>query len=422
MIPLYAHQKVIIDADPKKCGLFLGTGSGKTRTALELARGRTLVVCPKQQALDHTWEDNAEKAGIKTDLTVISKEKFKKLHETLERFDTVILDEAHFCSGVTTQTKYKKGQQFAKTSQIYESMIAFLKRTEPERLYLCTATPASKPLHVYALAQVLGRTWDYFAFRQKYYYERVLGNRRIWLPRVHNDLKARLVVVVKSLGYIGKLQDFFDVPEQTHTAKYFDLTEKQREAVKLLKIEQADPMVRRCKQRQIENGILYTYDIVNVSGRTERMIRDTKYFPSEKIEYIKERAEEFSKILIFAEYTGQVNLITSELIKEGYNVITVTGQTKNRGVIFKEAEASDACIVVAQAGISSGYELPSFPVVIFSSYSNKYLNYEQGVGRVLRQNHLKKNLYLHLVLKDGIDEQCYKTIQEGKDFAEMITE
>lgn len=400
----------------------MGTGSGKTRTALELAQGKTLVICPKQQALDGTWERNAEKAGITLDMTVISKENFKKECMTLDRFDTVILDEAHFAAGVTPQVRYKKGQQYPKTSQIYDAVLSFVRRTDPERLYLCTATPASKPLHVYALAQILGYMWDYFAFRQKYYYERTLGSRRIWCPRTNQELKENLAQVVKRLGYTGKLQDYFDVPEQVHETKYFDLTESQKKALKKMTIEEADPMVRRTKSRTIENGILYTHKLIMASDRTERLIKDTQFFDSQKIDYILERAEEFDKMLIFAAFTGQVHAIAKALSDEGYHVVTLTGQTKDRATVIQEAEKMEKCIVVAQADVSSGYELPSFPVAIFASYSYRYLNLEQGIGRILRANHLKKNLYLHLVTKGGIDEACYKTIQSGKDFQELLTE
>ena len=53
---LYKHQQIIIDEDKKKCGIFLGTGSGKTRIALLLAQGKILIVAPKTQILDSNWE------------------------------------------------------------------------------------------------------------------------------------------------------------------------------------------------------------------------------------------------------------------------------------------------------------------------------------------------------------------------------
>jgi hypothetical protein len=86
---LFDHQKRIIDDDPKKTGLFLGTGSAKTRTALELARGKTLVICPKTQKEDQNWERENEKWGCGVDLTVISKETFRRDEHILGRFDTV---------------------------------------------------------------------------------------------------------------------------------------------------------------------------------------------------------------------------------------------------------------------------------------------------------------------------------------------
>ena len=61
---LYEHQRKIIAEDKKKCGLFLSTGSAKTRIALLLACGETLVICPKTLAENKTWENEVEKIGI----------------------------------------------------------------------------------------------------------------------------------------------------------------------------------------------------------------------------------------------------------------------------------------------------------------------------------------------------------------------
>ena len=52
----YAHQQKIIDKDLKRRGLFLGTGSGKTRLACQLAKGQTLIICPKTIRDAQVWE------------------------------------------------------------------------------------------------------------------------------------------------------------------------------------------------------------------------------------------------------------------------------------------------------------------------------------------------------------------------------
>ena len=119
---LYAHQQKIVDEDKHYAGLFLGTGAAKTLTALCLARGKTLVICPKTQKEDQNWEREAKKNKLKIDLTVISKEEFKKNASKMSRYDTVIVDEAHTCLGATPNIRYVKKQPIPKTSQIFEEL------------------------------------------------------------------------------------------------------------------------------------------------------------------------------------------------------------------------------------------------------------------------------------------------------------
>ena len=93
MIPLYDHQKRIIDEDRKWAGLFLGTGSSKSRTALELATGTTLIIVPKDLRLEKKFEKECATFGIVKDITVLSKEEFRRDWQKLPYFETVIADE-----------------------------------------------------------------------------------------------------------------------------------------------------------------------------------------------------------------------------------------------------------------------------------------------------------------------------------------
>lgn len=420
MIPLYDHQQRIIRDDPLWTGIFHGTGGAKTRTALELAEGSTLIIVPKQQRLDRTWEKNRDRFGIIANTTVISKEEFRAKWETLPPFVTVIVDEAHTFFGVTPDTRQLHGVQIPKWSQLFVSLNSYIKKHQPKRFYLCTATPVSKPMNVFAIGTLLGKDWDFFRFREKYYISRKVGFRPIWLPKNTKVLKDKLVEVTKSLGYTGKLSDWFDVPEQTPKTVYFDLTDHQKRMMTELRSEESDPMALRSKIRTIENGCIYNMGVVSDSKHIDRMVRKQTIIESAKIPYILERAEEFPKMLIFANYLAQVEAICRALSKEGYKVYALTGSTPDRQYVVENAEMAEACIVVAQCGISSGYELKTFDCVLFASKSYKYLDYEQGLGRVLRADALKKNLYIHLVVRDGMDEACHDTIMEGKDFQEKV--
>jgi superfamily II DNA or RNA helicase len=417
---LYQHQKNIIAENKLKCGLFLGTGSSKTRTALEMAEGSVLVICPKQQKLDELWLRENKKWDTNKDITVISKETFRRDWQTLPMFDTVIIDECHNNFGVTPEVKQRQGKQYPKASQIFEATYNFLKKNPPKRLYLLSATPVSKPMNLWAIAQLFGQKWNFFQFRQKYYTEVRMGQRRIWLAKKDKATKDKMAELVKIFGYTGSLNDFFDVPEQTHKTVKIELGDEQKAALKELLSTEADPLVRRARQRTIENGVLYGKQVETISAKQDQMTSKTTIFPSKKIDYILERAEEFPKLLIFANYKAQIRQIALALSKEGYRVSELTGETKDRTFIEKVDKSDNPHIIVAQSSISSGYELPSFPCVIYASKSWRYVDYEQSLGRVLRSNHLKKNLYIHLVV-DGADSDCHDAILSGQDFQERLS-
>lgn len=323
--------------------------------------------------------------------------------------------------GVQPDTRQRKGVQIPKTSQVFEAAYNFLKKYPPERLYFCSATPVGKPMNLWAAATLMGYKWDFFAFRQTYYTDVRIGMRRIWLPKKDEATKTRMANVIKKMGYTGSLNDFFDVPDQTHKEVYVELTDEQKVAMRTIVNLEADPLVRKARERSVENGVYYGKKIGHVSGKIETMMNETQIFPSKKIDYILERALEFPKMLIFANYTAQINEISKALRKEGYPVVELTGATKDRKNLISEADKAEACIVVAQSSISSGYELPSFPCVIFASKGWQYRFYEQSLGRVQRSNAIKKNLYIHLIVKGHSDERCHKTILAGQDFQEKLS-
>jgi superfamily II DNA or RNA helicase len=406
MTTLYAHQQKIVDEDPKKCGLFLGTGSGKTRTALALGKGKILVICPKTTAIDSTWTKDGN------DVTVISKETFRRDWDKLSRYDTVIIDEVHTVCGISPVFKWVKKQPVPKTSQLFDACHQFIQQTNPSRLYLLTATPVRNPLAVFALLVLLGKsTMEQFeSFRRSFYIPVNMNHREIYMAKKDEASQDKLGKLVQSMGYVGKLEQYMDVPPQTYKTVYVELTDEQKKRLKELPIEYPEPIVLCGKKHQVENGVL-SGDEYNAP----------EYFNNEKIEKIREYALEFPKIVIFAKYRAQITSIDQALTVDGYNVLQLTGDSKDRDDILNQANSSDKCIIVISAQISAGYELPDFPVMIFASMSFSIVDRIQAEGRVLRANALKKNLYITLVTKGNtVDDAVNKSIDNKKDFSEAI--
>jgi len=416
-------QKKIISENKTNTGVFLGTGVGKTLTCLILAEGRTLVICPKQQMVDETWQKNDKKFSIGRDLTVINYDMFWRTADEWGQFDTVILDEGHRAVGVLPDTRQRNKVSIPKTSKTFEAIFTYLQTYPPKRFYIATATPVSKPMNAWAIAKLQGKNPDFFKFREAFYFPTMMGRRQVWLPRKDEASRQRLALYVQKLGYTGSLADFMDVPEQTHEEVEISLSDEQKVALRELNENEADAFIRRSYMRTIENGILYTRKVEDLNEIEQRLIRDTKYFKNGKIDYIVDRAEEFPKLMVFAAYTAQVDAISAALMDAGYYVRTVTGFTHPtvRATVFEDFDKQEKGVLVVQAAICEGYRVPSVPCAIFASKSNRFLHYDQGKGRILDSQHLKKNLFIHLVVPDGADESCHKTVMSGEDFQEKLS-
>lgn len=414
---LYDHQKRIIDEDRKRTGLFLGTGSGKTRTALLLAKGKVLVIAPKTQVEDQNWQresmalfsQNLDFFRQPIDLTVISKETFRRDWETLRRFDTVIVDEAHTCLGVTPSVRWVKKEAVPKTSQLFEALDKYLEKTNPERIYLCTATIIRSPMTVWAAGKILGKKWNWWKFRATFYVKLPMAGREVFVPKNDSITKNRLAKAVQSIGFTGQLSDYFDVPEQSYKVDYVELTAKQKQRIKELPLEYPDPLVLLGKEHQVENGVLAGDEF----NRPEE-------FENGKIDKLLDYGIEFPKMVVFAKYTAQIEQIASAFNGSGKRVFMLTGATKDRGKLIAEANITSNYVFIAQCQVSAGWELPKCPVMIFASMSFSVVDRIQAEGRILRANNLKKNLYIDLVVRGGVDEAVYKSIENKQDFNERI--
>lgn len=387
---LYEYQRRIIADDPKKCGLFLGTGSGKTTIALSLAEGKTLVICPKTIRDARGWEKEAVRLG-KVLPDVLSKEDFKKRHLYLQPYDTVIIDEAHAHAGVSPEYRYRNKVRTPKTSQLFEITQLYLTTTRPRRLYLLTATPIRSPMAVWGLAKCLGAHPSFEEFRHAFYFPIQINGRERWVPKKDADTKQRLGMYVRKMGYTGKLDDYFDVPEQTHIIKQCPLTQEQRKEIASLHLLYPDPLVLVGQVHQAEQG-------------------------ESKREAIADLLEEYGKVLVFARYTKQI-----ESLAQGWDVpvFVLTGDTKNREEILKQAHESPECLFIVQSQIAAGWEAPSFRCTIYASQSWSIVDHEQSIGRTLRANNLQKNLYVYLCSGE-VDTMVYNAIKNKQDFIEKM--
>lgn len=405
-------------------GLWDGTGTGKTRTALYTLRayansGDLLVIAPKKSVQKCQWVKEAVTIGIRPP-DVISKETFRRDAHKLKRYGAIIVDEAHYVFGVEPQTHRVNKVFVPKTSKLFHNLHTYLQRVRPDRVILATATPNKTAMSVWAAAKLLGIEIDYFEFRKRFYVPIDMGFwNPVYMPIRTDEAKERLAEITKALGRVLRIDDIKDVPPQIYITKEFDLTKAQKDMIKTFSNRFTGDATIRAKTHQVENGVLYedVYD-----PRTSKITKTAIRIDNEKVDYIVERSYEFDKMLIFATYTEQVDMIAEALRKLDKNVFIVDSRTKDIKEVERQVESMRSAYVVAQSSMSSEWEFKSCPVTIFASLTNRSIDYIQGQGRIQRYDNVKKNTYIHLVTDypKSVDSRWFKTIMSGRDFNEAL--
>lgn len=401
---LYAHQKKIVDLLPHKHLLAHGLGTGKTITALALARRvnlGTLIICPKM--LKPKWEREANSWLVNTeyglmtrgDYVVLSKEEFKKHFKTLPRFQAIIVDEAHNTFG-------------SLKSQGHKALYAYIKVHNPTYVWLLTGTPyTSTPMSVFALGRLLGAPWKWMDFRDQYFRERYIGRRVIFEPRP--GIEAAIAERVKEIGSVVRLDECIDVPPQTFEEEEFAWTSDQLKALKELKERESNPLTRFTKAHQIAQGILIGDEY-----------RPDQFFKCLKNDRVVELAEQNEKLIVFSRYNLHLEHLSDMLNEKGILNVVINGATKNREALINTSNAAKRVILLVQADCSEGWEAPSFGVVVHACLGYSYVKYNQSLGRVLRINAPKPNYYLTLTTKDSADMLVSEAMRKKESFHDAI--
>ncbi len=383
MNDLTQYQKDFLAQKLTRGMLVWSTGTFKTRTSIEWAKkwgGVTLVVSPK--GLTENWRRECEKwgwpGGGKTRTHIVSKETFKKMVTTggIDRYDNLIIDEAdHF---------------FGMKSQLSKSLLAYLKKYGPHLLML-TATPLrGTPWNIYRAAQFLGRNWNYPMFQAKFFTPIWMGARQIWTPKKDDVTKQVMRETIGSIGDVVRLEDHFEVPEQTYETVYID----------------EDAVQRRMKAA--------SQDVVAIARFTADHRAESMNV--NKMEYVERLLDEKGSLVVICRYHEQMDALHDYLEKAGWDPLEVSGRidapTRQKAIDYVNENGG---VLLVQSSTVEGFELANVPVMVFASLDFSYRNRTQAEGRIRRANALKKNLYVTLISGDA-DEAVWDAIQNKQDF------
>lgn len=127
------------------------------------------------------------------------------------------------------------------------------------------------------------------------------------------------------------------------------------------------------------------------------------------------------KLVIFARFTLEVNIIKRAMDKIGRSAVIYDGQTKDRS-IWREFQYSDRYDTfvsqIATGGL--GIELSNADTAIFYSITFSSIDYSQAKARLRSLNKRKNITFIHLLGEYTIDEDTYHSLKMKSHTADSV--
>lgn len=371
---------------------------------------------------EYVYNENGEREEIRKPVIVKAKdgkmvEKKKKsirkdvIKECLEnsplflnKFDCVIIDEAQKLSN-NSSTRYKV---------IYD----FLKRANPNYVFLLTGTPlTNKPINLYYILKLIDApiTRDYRYFIKRYCDAKTFHlktGREVTTFSGASNLEE-LREKIKHLYIRRLLSEMTDMVDKNIITKTYDLNEAQRIEYERLWKEyveaQAEQGNDNSKQyRQLVEGILVRQYLA------KQMVENT-------IKLVDEMLEEGGKVIIACTFTEEI-----EMFKKYYKKKCVVYDGKMTSKAKDKAEQSfnnddNVKVFIGQiiaAGV--GLNLVVANKMVFNSYSWVAADNAQIEDRIYRLTQKKDVTCVYQLFNDSISRHMYDTVINKKNMMDTI--
>lgn len=430
--------------------LLMEMGTGKTITSIAIVGKayltgkikRLLILAPK--SIIAVWEDEFAKfAGFTYSLSVLSgtsqnKTKLLKAirHSGLEvavvNYDSVPLIEKELTAWhpdfLICDESSKIKNPTAKMSKATYRIAKLCKY----RLIL-TGTPIqNNPLDFFSQYKVLDDSIfgkSFYAFKNEYAvlctYNQPIGWRKL----------PELVKKAHSIAFRVTKTEALDLPDTIDEIRPVTLDDKAQKLYKafvkesymeLSKGEQGAPvavtatniLTRLLRLQQITGGFIRPDE---ESERYEQ-ISSAKLNALEDI--IDTAISENKKLVVIARFIPEIREICKMLDKKKIEYAHICGEVKDRAAEVERFQNEPDCMIfVGQLQtVSMGLTLTAGSTMVFYSLSYNFADYSQAKARIHRIGQKNNCLYIHLVVKNTVDETVLKALEQKENIATKIVD
>lgn len=414
-------------------------GTGKSRSAIVATAGaRTLIVAPSMVITGGTWADELEKWADDPSLYTVAPYSMLNVRkggspqralrpEYKQRWDAVIIDEAHYTKGRTTSWTWAVDQVTRQADMVAEM----------------TGTPIANWAHeLFTLLRVIwgpeeakpgGRFGSFWRWAQEWFdcspnrfsngnpvCGELLACAPVCLSRPSNDPCAHYVdFVVANLGerYRRVLRDHcLDLPTLTQSRIEVPMTTAQRRVYRQMKNEFATRVsgaeVLSWSQGSMNVNIdkittspwLLTKDGPPRGGKLDRLAFDL--------------AARSAPTLVLAHYNDSVEACAAVARVGGASVATVNGRTSKAQdahsiAAFKAGQVDVLCASLEK--VAEGVQLTAADMVIFVEKSYKPYRNEQALYRIHRLGQTRPCTALDYVTPNTVDARKRRLLATKTD-------
>ena len=378
MIELYPHQQEAVKKLHNGSILVGGVGSGKSATAIAYyilnESDKTLYIITTAKKRDSKeWEKELEAQGINPELVIIdSWNNIKKYKHVVDSF--IIFDEQRVVGyGAWSRT--------------------FIRIARRNRWILLSATPGDK-------------YEDYFpVFLANNFYRNITELRSEHLVY---DRYCRNYPKVKGYMNTNKLNKFRSsilVPMKDN---------RETERINIRCPLDYDKELYRLVWRERWNP--YDNEPIQETGKLFYLLRRVVNSDQSRINKLEELLMEHKKVIIFYNFTYELEAIKDRLIKLGIPYSEWNGKRHDE-ILSGERWAY---LVQYTAG-SEGWNCVETDTIIFYSQTYSYRAREQAAGRIDRMNTpFEKLYYYHFVSHAPIDIAIQRALNEKRNFNENM--
>lgn len=458
--PLFQHQQDAADFIMRRGGigaLFMDMGTGKTRAALEIFSMlrnvnpglKMIVVCPLS-LIESAWADDIRRFTGFSYFNMHGKAMPRDLREDilLINFESLILKRNSNINSITKGNLLviDESSKLKNHKSKITKTVLFLKNYAKYRLIMSGTPAPNSPLEYWAQMLFLdGGVFNksFFAFRN-YYFHLARGSQRMhmhgqimtrdmtrdimrkgWKYEITKENLAKLTARMDHLVFRARKEECLDLPEQLDEVRKVEISGEQRRIYKEMKhdliakikgafVTAPVALTKLMKLREIASGFA-----INEDGD------DVDIGVSAKLSELDAVLEELGnqQVIFWTNFKWENQKIQEMLKVKGKTFSTLYSQTKHKDEsiqFFKEGVSQYLIANTRSAAHGLTFINCSTQVFFSLDYSLEY--YEQAKARIHRAGQTKKCTYIHLVAKDTIDEQIYRTLQSKGDVNRIVEE